>query len=103
MTDGFMSPSVDLGEPSPGLALGISPAGSHASPDAGRHCDPFFKGVPVASLNHQVSPLLISAGSHVCLANSPRRIDTVGNSPGGRNGNCPGGRRCTTEKAEVLL
>src|SRR5450631_664781 len=102
MTDGFMSPSVDFAGRSSGFALATSPKGNHASRDFGRHCDALDKGAPVASLNHQLSPLFISVGAHVSLDIRLRRIDNVGRWPGGRNGNCPGGRICTTEKAATL-
>src|SRR5271165_2352218 len=97
-----MRPSVDFAGRSPGFALATNPKANHASLESGRHCRALERGAPDASLNHHVSPLLISAGVQVCLLIRPRRIVTVGCWPGGKNGSCPGGRICTTEKAAAL-
>src|SRR5271165_2773839 len=97
-----MRPAVDLAGGPAGFALGTGPKGNHASSDFGRHCKAFERAPPDASLNHSVSPLFISAGAQVCLVIRSRRIDMVGCWPGGKNGSCPGGRICMTEKAATL-
>src|SRR5271166_3382636 len=102
VSEGFMRPAVDLAGGSAGFALGTGPKGNHASPDSGRHCKALERGAPYASLNHSVSPVFISAGAQVCLVIRLRRKDTVGCWPGGKNGSCPGGRICMTEKAATL-
>src|SRR5271166_6218697 len=97
-----MRPVVDGAEGSPRFAPEKGPNGNHASPAAGAHCIALERGAPEASLNHEASPLFISAGVQVCFVIRLRRMATVGCWPAGRKGCCPGGRRCVTENAATL-